>query len=83
MHSALKDKTNSRVKNTIKKDKQLTEKENIISYLREKSDKTNDYDLKYDIEKCIEILEGKENQMFTDLKCELEEVLIIKNKLEK
>lgn len=81
MHSALKDKTNEKIRDTVKRDRKATEKEGIVEYLKIASNKTRDYDLKYDLTKCIEILEGKENQEYKDLKEALEEVLLEKEML--
>lgn len=81
MHSALKDKTNEKTGVSVKKEKVMTEKETVVTYLMVVAQKTKDLNLKYDITKCIEILEGKENQEFKDLKDALEEVLIEKEVL--
>ena len=42
---------------------------------------TKDFNLRYDLLKCIEILEGKENQEYIDLKTALDEILEEKEKL--
>ncbi len=81
MHIALKDKTNKKVGEDMEKKKTLSEKEVVVNFLKEASENTKDFDLKYDIVKCIEILEGKENQEYIDLKGALEEVVLEKEKL--
>ena len=64
-----------------KASEKLGEKESVVEYLRETSNRTKDFNLKYDLTKCIEVLEGKENQEFTDLKEALEEILLEKELL--
>lgn len=59
----------------------ISEKEIVVTYLRDVTNKTRDINLKYDITKCIELLEGKENQETADLKDALEEVLLEKEEL--
>lgn len=81
MHLALKDKTNEKTSKDMKKSNINTEKESILSTIKEVENNTKDFNLKYDLIKCIEILEGKENQEFTDLRMALEEVLIEKEQL--
>lgn len=82
MHPALRDKTNRKVASTpIKMKASVNEKEAVVSYLREVTNRTKDYDLKYDVCKCIEILEGKENQEYQELKEILEEALAEKEQL--
>jgi len=77
MQGALKDKTNKKVETSVAKDgAAVGEKEAVITYLRGAAGKTGDQNLRYDISKCIEILEGKENQEALDLKDVLEEVLL-------
>ncbi|ORD93640.1 hypothetical protein ECANGB1_1840 [Enterospora canceri] len=53
----------------------------LINYLKQKKDETADYNLKYDISKCIEILEGKENQEVTEIKDALYNVILEKEEL--
>ena len=48
----------------------------VIHFLKEREQSTKDFNLKYDLVKCIEILEGKENQEYVDLKAVLDEVLM-------
>lgn len=81
MQKALKDKTNKKVDSSIKKHPEMGEKEGVVTYLRQVSCRTKDGNLKYDIIKCIELLEGKENQETLDLKEALEEVLLEKEML--
>lgn len=59
----------------------LSDKEDVVGYLMSMSNATKDLDLKYDLSKCIEILEGKENQEYIDLRGALEEALFEKEKL--
>lgn len=50
------------------KEKDTSDKEKVANYLQDMSNKTKDHSLKYDIQKCLEIIEGKENQEFLELK---------------
>ncbi|KAI5173310.1 hypothetical protein PAEPH01_1890, partial [Pancytospora epiphaga] len=52
-----------------------------VIYLKDITNKTHDYNLKYDLTKCIEILEGKENQETVELKGALEEAILEKEVL--
>lgn len=81
MHIALKDKTNKKIKEKMDEKKELSEKASVINLLRNVSEDTKDFDLKYDITKCIEILEGKENQEYIDLKGAFEEAIMEKEQL--
>lgn len=81
MHIALKDKTNKKTQEEMEKKKTLSEKDSVLNFLNTVSENTKDFDLKYDIMKCIEILEGKENQEYIDLKGALEEVILEKEQL--
>lgn len=86
MRIVLKDRTNKQTNATGKSNIspegcRMGEKEMIVTYLKDATNKTRDFNLKYDIKKCIEILEGKENQEFTELKDALEEVLLEKELL--
>lgn len=74
MHFALKDKTNTKSEEMVRKQQELSEKETVTKYLSEVEGTTKDFNLRYDLVKCIEILEGKENQEYIDLKAALEEV---------
>lgn len=56
--------------------KPMAEKDMVLKYLQDVTNKTSDLNLKYDLNKCVEILEGKENQEFTELKDALEEVIM-------
>ena len=78
MHSALKDKTNSKIKMALKRTAPADDKTKVVSYLKEVTNHTKDFNLKYDLTKCVEILEGKENQDYKDLKEELEMTLMEK-----
>ncbi len=82
MLEALKDKTN-RNKNCPMKNKKemLSDKERVVMYIEEFGNRTNDMDLKYDLFKCREILEGKEPQDVKDLKEMIEEILLEKEVL--
>lgn len=81
MHSALKDKTNESSTGSMKSKETLSDKETVVRYLKNVSCTTKDLDLKYDLTKCVEILEGKENQEYIDLKGVLEEALFEKERL--
>lgn len=81
MPSALKDKTNESGTSTMKSKEGSSDKETVVGYLRSMSRTTKDLDLKYDLTKCVEILEGKENQEYIDLKGALEETLFEKERL--
>ncbi|ELA42073.1 uncharacterized protein VICG_00922 [Vittaforma corneae ATCC 50505] len=81
MQSALKDKTNEKSKGVMKKKDIVSDKDNVLNFIKEVESSTKDFNLKYDLTKCIEILEGKENQEFTDLRMALEEVLLEKEQL--
>lgn len=81
MHNALRDKTNKANSEIMEKNSVISEKESIILYVKNKAANTKDYDLKYDLLKCVELLEGKENQEYIDLKETLEEILCEKEKL--
>jgi len=81
MPSALKDKTNKKEGETMSKRDVISDKEAVVNYVREMESSTKDFNLKYDLMKCMEILEGKENQEFTDLRMALEEVLVEKEEL--
>lgn len=81
MRIALRDRTNKQgaqdeKTNTAKAPEMLSDKEAVISFLQDVTNRTKDFNLKYDLGKCVEILEGKENQEFTELKGALENSLI-------
>lgn len=65
----------------MKKKEYTPDKQNVLDYIKEVEKKTKDFNLKYDLVKCIEILEGKENQEFIDLKAALEDILLEKEEL--
>ncbi|KAF7683926.1 hypothetical protein TCON_0875 [Astathelohania contejeani] len=72
----LKEKTNLQSGKQVKNKQQTkSEKDTVLEYLKNFSEQTKDYSLRYDLTKCIEIIEGKENQEYKDLKMALEEVL--------
>lgn len=75
MRNILKESTNIKRKKTEKEKKIENKDENertkVLNYLKEKLENSNDVNLQYEIQLCIEILEGKENQMVKDLKEEL------------
>lgn len=81
MQRALKDKTNKKADLPMKRKVAMSDKEIVVTYLRDVTNKTKDHNLRYDISKCIEILEGKENQETLELKDVLEEVLLEKETL--
>lgn len=56
--------------------KKTTERDEVLGYLEDVSNRTEDYNLKYDLSKCIETLKGKENQDFRDLKESLEDLMV-------
>lgn len=63
------EKTNEeRVREGIAKEKKKSERESIVEYLQMVSKRTRDYNMRYDISLCIEILEGKENQRVSELR---------------
>ncbi|KAF9762913.1 hypothetical protein NGRA_1670 [Nosema granulosis] len=78
MRNILKESTNLKRKRTPGKidKKEENERANILSYLKEKMDKSSDCNLQYDLHLCMEILEGKENQLVKDLKQELQGAII-------
>ncbi|KRH91908.1 hypothetical protein M153_1922600078 [Pseudoloma neurophilia] len=55
----------------------------VIDFLQEMARKTTDSNLKYDLSKCLEIIQGKENLEMTDLKDTLKLVLEENERLEK
>ncbi len=82
MQEALKDKTNRNKNYPMKnKTKILSEKDRVVMFIEEVSNMTKDMALKYDLFKCREILEGKENQDVKDLKETIEEILLEKEVL--
>lgn len=75
MPHILSDKTNT-TSMQLQKQANKNEKETVVHFLKDISNKTKDFSFKYDLSKCIEIIEGKENQEVLDLKNALEEALI-------
>ncbi|WUR03968.1 uncharacterized protein VNE69_07037 [Vairimorpha necatrix] len=73
MQNILQDTTNVKKGKIIKSKK--SEKDSVLEYLKGVYDSTIDYNLKYDLSKCIEIIEGKENQEMTDLKDALRDLV--------
>lgn len=59
----------------------MSEREGVVTYLKNVMNKVIDPNLKYDVYKCLETLEGKENQEYKDLKEVFEEVLAEKETL--
>jgi uncharacterized protein YqgV (UPF0045/DUF77 family) len=78
MRGPLQEKTNKPEHQVVDKQKEVlqTDKERVVSYMKEMSEVTRDYSLRYDLSKCIEIIEGKENQDVVELKRALENALI-------
>ncbi|KAM0685888.1 hypothetical protein COBT_002898 [Conglomerata obtusa] len=72
--SALTDKTN--YPTMQKKINTCTDKSKVLDFLTDVSNSTKDYSLKYNLKKCIEIVEGKENVEVVELKDALEDVLV-------
>lgn len=69
MRRPLSESTNTKNSEMAKdKNKAMTDKECVTEFLTEVSNRTKDYSLKYDIGKCLEIIDGKENQEITELK---------------
>ncbi|KAI4292841.1 hypothetical protein PAPHI01_2115 [Pancytospora philotis] len=81
MQKALRDKTNRRAEAPMKSHAGLSDRETVISFLKEFSSRTRDGNLSYDLGKCVQLLEGKENQETLDLREALEEVLIERESL--
>ncbi|KAG0440375.1 hypothetical protein DMUE_1793 [Dictyocoela muelleri] len=81
MRAPLSEKTNAESKKMDLQKKEISDKHEVLNYLKDKSNTTKDYNLKYDLTKCIEIIEGKENQEFSELKDALEDVMVENEKL--
>ncbi|KAF5141312.1 wd40 repeat-containing protein [Vairimorpha ceranae] len=79
MRNILHDTTNVKKGKIMKKKK--NDKESVLNFIKDVYNTTTDYNLKYDLSKCIEIIEGKENQEIKDLKEALEEVIQENNEL--
>lgn len=65
-----------------KQQKPHTDKQRVLSFLSDVTNTTRDYSLKYDLTKCVEIIEGKENIEYVELKEALKEALEENEKLE-
>lgn len=52
------------------------DKDRVLEFLRDVYGRTRDYSLKYDLKKCMELIEGKENQEVVDLRNALSEALV-------
>ncbi len=82
MLTPLGEKTNSIEKiDKAMKNKNDGERNKTIKYLLDIYEDTKDFDFKYDIGKCIQILKGEENMEIRELKDVLEEVMEEKEKL--
>lgn len=69
MRKPLIEATNTKSSGTDKMNqKDVSDKEKVERYLHDMSNRTKDHSLRYDIQKCLEIIEGKENQEFLELK---------------
>ncbi|KAH9410927.1 hypothetical protein HK407_09g15220 [Ordospora pajunii] len=78
MRLALNETTNcSKVLEAEGRSKKMTsDKDKVLLFLKDVCIKTNDHSLKYDLNRCIEMVEGKENQEVADLRNALEEALV-------
>lgn len=76
MRLVLNETTNSGRAKDLKTKTALGDKDRVLLFLKDMAVKTKDHTLKYDLSKCIEIVEGKENQEVIDLKNALEEALV-------
>lgn len=81
MHTALKDKTNKKTEEMARKSEIQSERDSVLEYLKKTEESSKDFNLRYDLKKCVEILEGKENQEYIDLKAALDEILLEKEML--
>lgn len=82
MHIALKDKTNKKTEEMGQKRTELqSERDAVLDFLKKTEESSKDFNLRYDLKKCVEVLEGKENQEYIDLKTALDEVLLEKELL--
>ncbi|EQB59941.1 wd40 repeat-containing protein [Vairimorpha apis BRL 01] len=73
MRDILKDTTNIKKGKNHKIEK--NEKKELLEHIKNVYHTTKDYSFKYDLSKCIEIIEGKENQEVIELKNALEELI--------
>jgi hypothetical protein len=76
MRKALNETTNVGKAKEPRSKLQLSEKERTLAFLREMLRRTKDHSLRYDLSKCVEIVEGKENQEVADLKSALNDALV-------
>lgn len=76
MRLALNETTNASKTRNAKEKARTSDKDRVLQFLRDVFAATKDHALRYDLGKCIEIVEGKENQEVADLKNALEEALI-------
>lgn len=72
----LTEKTNSLAQpGDEKKRPSESEKQRIVTFLMMAMAETKDHSLRYDIDQCIEIIEGKENRQVAELKSMFEELV--------
>lgn len=76
MRLVLNETTNSGKIKDLKEKVKMNDKDKVLMFLRDMSANTRDHTLRYDLSKCIEIVEGKENQEVIDLKDALKDALI-------
>lgn len=69
--------------NSIKGEKNQSDTSRVIEYLQKTSVSTKDVNLKYDISRCLEIIQGKENIEMIDLKDTLKATLEENENLQK
>ncbi|ELQ75082.1 hypothetical protein THOM_1978 [Trachipleistophora hominis] len=74
--------TRSKQSQMHKQHKQLTDKQRVLNFLCDVTNTTNDHSLKYDLMKCVETIEGKENVEYVELKGALREALEENERLE-
>lgn len=65
-----------------KQHKPLTDKQRVLNFLCDVTNTTSDHSLKYDLMKCVETIEGKENVEYVELKGALREALEENERLE-
>lgn len=76
MRPVLNETTNATKRSDSKGKEIESDKGRVLCFLKNAYTKTRDHSLKYDLKKCLEIIEGKENQEITDLRNALEEALV-------
>ncbi|ORE00167.1 hypothetical protein A0H76_2081 [Hepatospora eriocheir] len=83
MSRPLKDKTNRKIikEGDFKKKGDMDDRDKVIAYIENILKDSNDPNLKYDLMQCQTILEGKENQVFSDTKEEFIKLLRENDKL--